>query len=479
MTKATENNKKIAKNTLLLYVRMLFTMGVALYTSRVILNALGIEDFGIYNIVGGVVAMMNFFNGSMATATQRFLNYEMGRGNFQKLQDVFSASFISYCVIAIIVIIVAETIGLWFLQNKLIIPDDRINAAFWVYQLSIAAFVVNLLSVPYNAAIIAHEKMSAFAYISILEVLGKLTIAYFISYSFIDKLVFYAVLTFCVSLIIRSIYSIYCKKYFAECQFQWTWKKDLFQKLFSFSGWMLIGTVCNIFNTQGINMLINLYFGPILNASRAVAMQVYNAINTLAVNFMIATKPQIIKSYAQKDFNYMYKLIYTSSKLSFGLLFLFSIPLLLDTNYILLLWLKEVPESSDCFIQLTLIDLLITSAFSPLATLSQASGRIRNYQLIISTGFILIFAISWLLYYWGYPAYYAFITSIIINLIGLFLRIWELGYSQRFPINIYLKEVVVPICITFFITMISIKIIQFRLLESTSFIELIRNSFYM
>lgn len=420
--------------------------------------------------------MMNFFNSSMATATQRFLNYEMGRGHFENLRNVFSSSFISYCIIAIVAVFVAETLGLWFLQNKLVIPIDRVDAAFWVYQLSVASFVVSFLSVPYDAVIIAHERMSAFAYISFVEVLGKLIIAYLISISFMDKLVFYALLMWFVSIISRGVYVVYCKKHFKECELQWVWKRELFQKLFGFSGWMLIGTICNIFNTQGINMLINIYFGPVLNASRAISMQVYNAVNSFAANFMMATRPQIVKSYAQKNYVYMHKLVYTSSKFSFGLLFLLSIPLFFDTDYILLLWLKKIPESADVFIQLTLMDSLITSAFSPLATLSQASGRIRNYQLIISVGFLLIFLFSWLFYYWGYPVYYAFIVPICINLIGLYFRIWELKCSQDFPMGIYLKRVVMPICVTLVLTMASIKLIQTGLLETASIMDFLMNN---
>ena len=480
MVNTSANNKRIAKNTLILYVRMLFMMLISLYTSRVILNALGAEDFGIYNVVGGVVAMMSFFSSSMATATQRFLNYEMGRGHVENLQNIFSVSFISYCIIGIIVVLVAETAGLWFLQNKLVIPSERMFAAFWVYQFSIATFIVSLLSVPYSATIIAHEKMSAFAYISIIEAIGKLVIAYLISISFMDKLIFYAILMFLVSLMVRGVYTIYCKKHFPECKLQWIWKKDLFQQLFSFSGWMLVGTVCNIFNTQGVNMLINIYFGPVLNAARAVAMQVYNAVNSFAVNFMTATRPQIMKSYAQKDYSYTYKLVYSSSKLSFGLLFILSIPLLLDTDYILELWLKKVPDFADKFVQLALIDLLITSAFSPIATLSQASGKIRNYQLIISVGFVLIFVLSWIAYYCGFPVYYTFVISIIINFIGLFVRVWEMKCSQEFPMAVYLKKVVMPICITFFITMILTKIIQMGLSLSESLVDfIVNNSVYM
>lgn len=476
MSNVSENNKRIAKNTLFLYLRMLFTMAVSLYTSRIVLETLGVEDFGIYNVVGGVVAMMSFLNSTMATATQRFLNYEMGRNNSTNINKVFSASLICYVIIAIIVVVLSETLGIWFLENKLVIPESRAIAAYWVFQFSIATFVFSLLSVPYNAVIIANEKMSAFAYISIIEVLGKLLIVYLLVISNFDRLILYGILTLFISIAIFLLYYIYCRRNFSESKFHFTWEKQLFVKLSQFSSWMLIGTICHIFNTQGVNMLINIFFGPILNASRAITIQVYNAVNAFATNFMMAIRPQIIKLYAQRNFPYMYNLVFTSSKLSFGLLFIMSIPLIFDTDYILLLWLKKIPEFSDYFIKLVLIDLLLTSSFSPIATLSQASGKIKNYQLIISVGFILIFLISWLLYYLGFPAYYTFIVSIIINIIGLFGRIIELKYSQSFPVCEYIKKVIIPVVITFSISVSAILLLQIKLKPSVTFYSFIVNN---
>lgn len=460
------NNKRIAKNTLLLYVRMLLIMVVTLYTSRVVLRTLGVEDYGVYNVVGGIVAMFGFFNSSMATAIQRFLNYEIGCGNTGNLIRIFSVSFFSYCFIAILVVIVAETFGLWFLYNKLVIPAERLNAALWVYQFTIIIFIINLLSVPYNAAIIAHEKMSAFAYISILEVIGKLLIAYLIVISPIDKMVFYGLLMCLMSLAIRSVYTYYCKRHFEECHLKWGWDRDILKQLFSFSGWMLAGTSAHLFNTQGINFLINIFFGPVLNAARAISLQVYNAINSFAFNYMMAVRPQIIKSYAQKNYDYMYQLVFASTKFSFVLLFLLSLPILLHTDYILALWLEQVPEYTSIFVQLTLVDLLVTCTFSPIASLSQASGKIRNYQLIISIGFVLTFAITWGLYENGYSVYSAFIVSILINLIGLFVRVYELKYSQGFPAFKYLKQVFVPVLISFllvsFLSFVLKSLLQFE-----------------
>lgn len=454
------NNKRIAKNTLLLYIRMLLIMAVTLYTSRVVLNTLGVEDYGIYNVIGGVVTMLSFFNNSMATAVQRFLNYEMGKGNLGNIVKIFSVSFLSYCFIAIIVLLLAETVGLWFVLNKLVIPADRLDAALWVYQFTIVTFIVNLLSVPYNATIIAHEKMSVFAYISILEVFGKLLIAYLITISPIDKLIFYGLLMTVISFGIRFVYSYYCKKHFAECHVKWIWDRNILKQLFGFSGWMLAGTSAHLFNTQGINLLINLFFGPILNTARAISVQVYNAVNSFSLNFMMATRPQIVKSYAQKDYKYVHQLIFSSTKFSFILLFFLSLPILLHTEYVLTLWLKQVPEYTSLFVQLTLIDLFVSCTFSPMASLSQASGKIRNYQLIISIVFLLIFCFTWISYRLGYPVYWAFVLSIIFNLLGLFARIYELKCSQSFPAWRYVRQVFLPILLCFLIILLVAQCIK-------------------
>ena len=460
MANTAVNNKRIAKNTLLLYFRMLFMMVVSLYTSRVVLNALGVEDFGIYNVVGGVVAMMSFFNNSMATATQRYLNYEMGKNNTKTLNDIFSTSVICYGIIIILALLIAETFGLWFIKHKLTMPNNREFAAFWVFQFSILTFIFNMLSVPYNAAIIAHEKMSAFAYISILEAIGKLTIAYLITISPIDKLIFYSILICCISIIIRLIYTYYCRIHFSECKLKWIWNVNILKNLFGFSSWMLAGTLSQMFSTQGINIIINIFFGPIYNAARAIAMQIYGTVNGFVANFMTATRPQMIKSYAQGDINYTYKLIFSSSKIAFYLLFILSVSILFETQNILNLWLKRPPEFASLFTQLILIDLFITTAYSPIAVLSQASGKIKIYQLTIMICFALIFIMSLIAFKLGCKAYSTFIILIIIDFIGLFVRLIVLNKTVGFPIHKYLKETMLPIAIVFILTLLPCYLIQ-------------------
>lgn len=315
MTDTSANNKRIAKNTLLLYFRMLFMMAVSLYTSRVVLNALGVEDFGIYNVVGGVVAMFSMLSGSLSAAITRFITYELGKGNQENLKKIFSSSVTIQIGLAILIIVVAEAIGVWFLNMKMNIPDVRITAANWVFQFSILTFAVNLISVPYNASIIAHERMSAFAYISILEAIGKLAIVFLIVISPMDKLIFYAILMCAVALIVRLAYGVYCKRHFEECTYHFIFDRDLLKHMFGFAGWNFIGATSAVLRDQGGNVVINLFCGPAANAARGIAFQVNNAISGFVTNFMTALNPQITKSYAAGDRKYMMTLIFQGARL--------------------------------------------------------------------------------------------------------------------------------------------------------------------
>lgn len=329
MTNTAENNKRIAKNTLLLYIRMMLTMAVSLYTSRVVLNTLGVEDFGIYNVVGGVVAMFGFLNGAMATTTQRYITFELGRNDFKQLKKIFNISVSIHAFISIIILILAETIGLWFLYNKMTIPVERIDAALWAYQGSIISTIILIMSVPYNALIIAHEKMSTFAYISVLEAVLKLLIVYMLLIGDFDKLKLYALLMCCIQLIIRFIYGNYCKRHFPETKFQLYKDLKLFNNMLAFAGWNLWGNCASITFTQGVNILLNIFFGPIVNAARGITTQVQGAVNQFSWNFQTALNPQITKSYASGDYIYMHKLIFRSSKFTFffTIIFISSCPI--------------------------------------------------------------------------------------------------------------------------------------------------------
>lgn len=377
------NNKRIAKNTLLLYFRMLFLMLISLYTSRVILDALGVEDYGIYNVVGGFVALFAVLSKSMSSAATRFLTFEIGKGDKEKLSRVFSTMLLIHVVLVLVIAMLSEMIGIWFVNHKMVIPEHRLYAANWVFQLSVLSFCFNLITVPYNAMIIAHEKMSAFAYISIFEGIAKLMTAFLIMYSPIDRLVCYALLMFTIQFVVRAFYQAYCKRNFMECSFQLIIDKPLLREISGYVVWNTIGTSSAILRNQGGNVLLNLFGGPVVNAARAVANQVLHAVDGFVHNFVIALKPQITKSYASGDWQYMMTLIYKGSRFSYYMLLFLSLPILLNTEYLLHLWLKTIPDHSVLFVQLTLVFTMIESISHPLITAQLATGRIKNYQLVV------------------------------------------------------------------------------------------------
>ena len=466
MSNTTENNKRIAKNTLLLYFRMLFLMAVSLYTSRVVLNALGVEDFGIYNVVGGVVAMFSVLSGSLSAAISRFITYELGKGNQENLNKIFSSAVTIQLGLAGIIILLAETIGIWFLNVKMNIPEVRMEAANWVFQFSILTFAINLISVPYNASIIAHEKMSAFAYISILEAVGKLFIAYLITITPMDKLIFYAILMCVVALIVRFTYGNYCKRHFCECTYHFIWDKQLLKSMFSFAGWNFIGASSAVLRDQGGNVVINLFCGPAVNAARGIAFQVNNAVNQFVVNFMTALNPQITKSYAAGDKGYMMTLIFQGARLSFYMLLLLSLPILVNTHYILALWLKIVPEHAVLFVQLILIFALSESISQPLITAMLATGKIRNYQIIVGGLQMMNLPISYILLRLGYFPEVVIVIAICISQCCLAARLILLRGMIGLSITKYLKNVYLNIIVVCIIAVILPLISAYYIKES-------------
>lgn len=466
MSNTTENNKRIAKNTLLLYFRMLFLMAVSLYTSRVVLNALGVEDFGIYNVVGGVVAMFSVLSGSLSAAISRFITYELGKGNQENLNKIFSSAVTIQLILSGIIILLAETIGMWFLNAKMNIPEVRMEAANWVFQFSILTFAINLISIPYNASIIAHEKMSAFAYISILEAVGKLTIAYLITIAPIDKLIFYAILMCVVALVVRFTYGNYCKRHFSECTYHFVWDKQLLKQMFGFAGWNFIGASSAVLRDQGGNVVINLFCGPAVNAARGIASQVNNAVNQFVVNFMTALNPQITKSYAAGNKEYMMTLIFQGARLSFYMLLLLSLPILVNTHYILVLWLKIVPEHAVFFVQLILIFALSESISQPLITAMLATGKIRNYQIIVGGLQMMNLPISYIYLRLGYFPEVVIVIAICISQCCLAARLILLRGMIGLSITKYLKNVYLNIIIVSIIAVILPLISAYYIKES-------------
>lgn len=423
MSDTSVNNKRIAKNTLLLYVRMLFIMGVSLYTSRVVLNTLGVEDYGIYNVVGGVVAMFGFINGAMSSATQRFITFALGKGDMDNLQKVFSTTLQIHALIATIILILGETVGLWFMYTQMQIPADRMDAAFWVLQCSIMSAIVMIVSVPYNADIIAHEKMSAFAYISILEAVLKLAIVFLLLVFTQDKLVLYSALVLCVQLFIRFCYGRYCNKHFPESKYRHVWDKRLFMEMTGFAGWSMFGNLSAVLYGQGLNMLLNVFFGPVVNAARAVAVQVQSVMQQFVSNFQMALNPQITKTYAKGEMDEMHQLMFRSARFSFYLLFLLSLPVLFEADFILTIWLKTVPDNTVTFLRIIICTSLIYTLANPLIIANQATGKVRRYQAVCGSILLLILPVSYVCLKLGCPAYSVFIVHFCMEALTQLARI--------------------------------------------------------
>ena len=440
----SDNNKRIAKNTLLLYVRMIFLLLISLFTSRVILQTLGVEDYGIYNVVGGVVTMFAFLNTAMAGSTQRFLNFDLAKNDITELNDTFNTSLLIHSIIAIIVIIFVETIGMWFLCNKMVIPEERYGAALWVFQCSILTMVVGIMSIPYNAAIIAHEKMSAFAYISLLEAGMKLAIVYLLLISDFDKLKVYATLLLCISIIIRVVYSSYSKKHFPETKIKLVWNTDKIKRMGAFASWNLIGNLALMGVTQGLNMVLNIFFGPIVNAARGVAVQVQNAILQFASSFQTAINPQITKSYAVGDYSYMHSLIYRGAKFSFFLVFLLSLPILVMTNQVLEYWLETPPVYSAAFLQIIIITALVDCLSNPLNNAINASGRIRSFQLTNGITMLMVIPVSVIVLYMDKNPCWVFVVQFALTSFTHFVKLWFAKKRTGLLLKVYLKKVYIP-----------------------------------
>ena len=444
MTTQSENNKRIAKNTLLLYFRMFFIMAVSLYTSRVVLKTLGVEDFGIYNVVGGIVAMMGILNNAMSVSTQRYLTFELGKGDMERLKQVFSICFLIYLLLSGIFLVLAETIGLWFLNNKLVIPEERMVAANWVYQFSVISCINTLMANPYNAVLIAREKMNIYAYISIVEVVLKLAIVYLLLIIPYDRLIVYGSLFLCMSMVVTMIYRIYCIRNYPESRFHFYWDKPLFMQLMSYSGWNLFGSLSGLVKGQGLNILLNMFFSPAVNASRGIAYQINNAITQFFTNFYTAVRPQITKYYAQNDLENMFKLVFRSSKFSFYLIFLLSLPIIIEAPYIIHLWLGQLPEYVVSFTRMIVVISAIDSMASPLMTACHATGRIKLYQSVVGTVIILNVPISYcLLKFTECNPNIVFAVSMALSTIALFLRIWIVKYLiPSFPVWEYVYRVI-------------------------------------
>lgn len=441
MDRKSSQTRRIARNTLMLYVRMLVLMLVGLYTSRVVLDALGENDFGIYDVVGGVVAMFTIISGSLNSAISRFITFELGKTDGQRLNKVYSTAVLIQLVIAAVVVSVAEPVGLWFISNEMTIDPSRIPAARTVLHFSLASFVINMMSVPQMASITAHEKMSAYAYIGLLDGFLRLGAAVLISRSSSDRLVLYAALMTMTVLLVRMAYGLYCRRYFPECRFRMVRDLSLVREMFSFAGWNFIGVSAGVLRDQGGKILINIFTGPAVNAARGVALQLSGAVQGFVTNFMTAVNPQITKSYAAGDREYMYFLISKSSRMSYYLLFVLALPVLFNTGYLLDLWLKDVPSHSELFVQLFLIFTLSESLSNPLITAQLATGNIRNYQLVVGGLQLLNIPLSYVFLKLGAVPEVTVMVAVAISQICLFARLFMLRGMIGLPARDFLKKV--------------------------------------
>lgn len=449
-TDVKSNDKRIAKNTLLLYFRQFLILAVTLYTSRVILQTLGVEDYGIYNVVGGVVSMMGMLNASMSVATQRYLTYELGRGDKERLKMTFSTSFYIYLILGAILVVLAETVGVWFVNTHLVIPEDRIVAANWVFQLSILASINTLLVNPFNACIIAHEKMGVYAYVSILDVSLKLAVAYALLASPFDRLITYGTLILISQLIITMIYRVYCIKHFEECHLVLKKDNEMFKQILSFSGWNLFGSVASLFKTQGLNIVINMFFAPAVNASRGIAVQINHAVTQFTSNFYTAFRPQITKYCAQGDYHNMIRLVNKSSIYSYYLIMLITMPILIETPAIIQLWLGQTPDYVVSFTRLIIIITAVDSMAHPLMTVAQAVGNMKLYQSVLAPIILLNVPFSYIALKLGAEPTAVFYISVTLSTVCLIARVFLVRHLVKFPAyeyfkNVYLKGFLVTI----------------------------------
>lgn len=462
----SSSTKRIAKNTLMLYFRQILIMLVSLYTVRVVLATLGAEDYGIYNVVAGVVVMFGFLSGAMATASQRFFSFELGRGDTEKLKETFSVTISIYLILILIVVALAETVGLWFVNKKLVIPSERMNAARWIYQFSIANFAVTLITAPYMAAIIAHEDMGVYAYASIVEAALKLAVVFLLKVLPYDKLVVYGLLLLCIGMINTSVYRFHCRRHYEECRFRPVWNKAMFGEIWNYMGWNLFGSAVGVFNNQILNVILNQFFGPVVNAARAVSSQISSAVNSFASNFSTATRPQIIKDYAADKVEDTHRLVFRACKMTFFLMFMFTLPLVLEMPYVLKLWLKEVPENTVVFAQLTLIDALITSMTYPIMTLAQATGKIKLYQGVVGGILLCNLPLAYILLKTGFPPHSVMVGQVAVSVVATAVRLVITNRLSRFSLRRFAVKVAAPLFFIVVLSAVAPSFIVLRFCES-------------
>lgn len=462
-SQTTDNNKRIAKNTLLLYFRMLLMMFVTLFTSRVVLDKLGVTDYGIYNVVGGVVAMLGFLNSSMSNAVQRYLSFEIGKNNEAGVNRIFNVSLFAHVGIAVFVFVVMEIVGVWYLNTHMNIPAERMDAANWVLQCSIFTTLFTIVQVPYNAIIISKEQMGIYAYISILEVVLKLLVVYMLAIGNFDKLKLYSVLIMVVTIGIVMIYRFYCTRKYKEAKFKFIKDWNLLKQIVGFASWNMLGELAWVFTGQGVNIILNSFFGPVVNAARGLAEQVNGAVNRFVANFQTAVNPQLIKNYASDQLGEMKTLLFRSTRFSYYLLLALSLPIILKMDFILHLWLKEVPDYTTGFCQLVLVSSLVSTLSNLLAQVARAYGKIRNYQIIVSIFLFLNFPLSYIVLKFGGSPLSTMFINIGINAMLLFVRLRLTNRMIQMTYGSFIRNVLFPVIIVTAVALVIPLTIYFML----------------
>ena len=462
-SQTTDNNKRIAKNTLLLYFRMLLMMFVTLFTSREVLDKLGVTDYGIYNVVGGVVAMLGFLNSSMSNAVQRYLSFEIGKNNEAGVNRIFNVSLFAHAGIAVFVFVVMEIVGVWYLNTHMNIPAERMDAANWVLQCSIFTTLFTIVQVPYNAIIISKEQMGIYAYISILEVVLKLLVVYMLAIGNFDKLKLYSVLIMVVTIGIVMIYRFYCTRKYKEAKFKLIKDWNLLKQIVGFASWNMLGELAWVFTGQGVNIILNSFFGPVVNAARGLAEQVNGAVNRFVANFQTAVNPQLIKNYASDQLGEMKTLLFRSTRFSYYLLLALSLPIILKMDFILHLWLKEVPDYTTGFCQLVLVSSLVSTLSNLLAQVARAYGKIRNYQIIVSIFLFLNFPLSYIVLKFGCSPLSSMFVNIGVNTMLLFVRLRLTNRMIQMTYGSFIRNVLLPVIIVTAVALVIPLIIYFML----------------
>ena len=468
----THNTKRIAKNTVFLYFRSIVVMLIGIYTSRVVLQSLGVDDYGVYNVIGGFVAMFSILSASLVNASQRFISFEMGKEKPQ-MSRLFCGTVSIHLLLALVVLFLFETFGIWFLNTQLNIAPDRMKAANWVFQCSVMTFCINLISVPFNASIIAHERMEVFAYISIYEAAAKLGIVYLLNIIGFDKLIVYAFLMLLVAVSLQLIYGIYCSRHFAECEFHFVIDKPLFKEMLSFTGWNFIGSAAGILTSQGINILINLFFGVALNAARGLAEQVNQAINTFVNNFMTAMNPQITKSYAAGDFEYMNKLMAQGAKYSALLFWFIALTVFMEADVILQIWLIEVPPYASIFLRLTILCSVFQALSNTLYIGMLATGNIKKYQIVMGSIYICSFVLCYFLFKLKFGPEYGYISTLIALLIALFVRLKLIReIVSDFSVKFFFNQAILKSISVILLSTVAVYVIKHFVVFSNQYLEL-------